>query len=189
VTSVRITRAGLIAAAAGGGGAAAVLLAPGTSASAAQDVRVLNFALLLEEVEAAFYADALSRGALRGEVATYARTVAAHERQHVAFLRKALGAKARKRPRLDFRTATATQKRFIVAAVALEDNNVAAYNGQAANLSAGALEAAGKIVSVEARHAAWIRDIAGLPPAADATDAPRTEGEALAAVRQLGFLR
>jgi hypothetical protein len=189
MTRPRLTRAGLLAAAAGGGGAAAFLLAPGTSASAAQDERILNFVLLLEEVEAAFYADALSRGALRGELVTYAETVAAHERQHVAFLRKALGPKARKRPRLDFGNATASQKRFIAAAVALEDNNVAAYNGQAANLSTGALAAAGKIVSVEARHAAWIRDIAGLPPAADPTDAPRTEDEALAAVRKLGFLR
>ena len=184
-----LTRAALLAAAAGGGGAAAFLLAPGSPASAAQDARILNFVLLLEEVEAGFYSDALSRGALRGELETYASTVAAHEREHVKFIRTALGAKARRRPRLDFGNATASAKRFVAAAVALEDNSVAAYNGQAGNLSAATLAAAARIVSVEARHAAWIRDIAGLRPAAHPTDAPRTEAQALAAVRKLGFLR
>ena len=44
----------------------------------------------------------------------------------------------------------------------LEDTAVAAYNGQAANHETKpTLKAAATIVSVEARHAAWIRDIVG----------------------------
>jgi len=71
----------------------------------------------------------------------------------------------------------------------LEDTGVAAYNGQATNLTRGALAIAAKIVSVEGRHAAWIRTIAGKSPAADATDPALTEAQALAALRKTGFLR
>ena len=52
----------------------------------------------------------------------------------------------------------------------LEDTAVAAYNGQAVNLTKPVLKAAATIVSVEARHAAWIRDIVGQPAAPQATD-------------------
>jgi hypothetical protein len=51
------------------------------------------------------------------------------------------------------------------------------------------LGAAARIVSVEARHAAWIRAIAGKPPAVDATDPIASEREVRAAVEKLGFLR
>ena len=157
--------------------------------SPAQDVRILNLVLLLEYVEARFYAEARQNGALSGELREYVDIVGAHERQHLAFLTKALGSKARKEPRLVFGTATTDPDAFVDAAVALEDTSVAAYNGQATNLTAPTLTAAAKIVSVEARHAAWIRAIAGKLPAADATDAPLDEAEVRAALRKTGFLR
>ena len=47
----------------------------------------------------------------------------------------------------------------------LEDLAVATYNGQAVNLTPASLKAAARIVSVEARHAAWIRSIVGEVPA------------------------
>jgi hypothetical protein len=159
------------------------------SAASAMDVRILNVVLGLEELEAAFYAAALDRGALNGELREFADVVGSHERQHVEFLRDALGAKADPKPRMRFGGAVADEKRFVAAATTLEDTVVAAYNGQAANLSAAALGAAARIVSVEARHAAWIRAIAGKPPAEDATDRLATEGEVRAAVERLGFLR
>ena len=109
-------------------------------------------------------------GALRGELREYVNVVGAHEQQHVSFLKTALGAKARGKPRLAFGRSTTDPDAFVAAAVALEDTSVAAYNGQATNLTNATLTAAAKIVSVEARHAAWIRAIAGKPPAADATD-------------------
>ena len=70
----------------------------------------------------------------------------------------------------------------------LEDVAVAAYNGQAANLTKGALQAAATIISVDARHAAWIRSIIGESPAADAVDAPLTAEEATATLDESGFL-
>ena len=154
-----------------------------------QDVRVLNFALLLEELTAAFYAEASARGRLTGELREYARTVGAHERAHVRFIRGALGAKAQRRPAFDFGSATSDADEFTAAAITLEDTGVAAYNGQAGNLTTGALRAAARIVSVEARHAAWIRDIAGRPPAAEPTDTAMSERQVRDALEKTGFLR
>ena len=102
----------------------------------------------------------------------FAEIVGAHERAHIAFIRKALGDKARKPPKLDFGDDTATAESFTDVALKLEDLGVAAYNAQAPNLTKGALAAAARIVSVEARHAAWIRAIAGVTPAPDASEPP-----------------
>jgi hypothetical protein len=189
--SAPLTRRALVAAGAlaAGGAALGGLPSLGTSAPSARDVQVLNFVLLLEYVESAFYAEARGRGRLRGELKQFAEIVGGHEREHVAFLRSALGAAARKPPKLVFGDATSDPKRFVAAAVALEDNNVAAYNGQATNLSPAILQAAATIVSVEARHAAWIRDVAGKSPAIDAIEPVRTDQQALATIRRLGFLR
>jgi rubrerythrin len=157
--------------------------------SPAQDVRILNLVLLLEYVESAFYAEALDRGALRGELREYVRVVGAHEQQHLSALKGALGNKARKEPRLRFGNATTDPNAFVAAAIKLEDTSVSAYNGQAGNLTKPTLAVAAKIVSVEARHAAWIRAIAGKPPAADATDPSLTQAQVQAALQKTGFLR
>jgi hypothetical protein len=150
--------------------------------SPAQDTEILNFALLLEYIESAFFAEASVNANLSGELLEFADVVRGHERAHVAFLRDALGNKARKQPKLEFGDATREPEAFTAAAVALQDLAVAAYNGQAANLTTGALEAAAKIVSVEARHAGWIRAIAGKNPAPNAVEAPMTAKQATAAV-------
>ena len=68
-----------------------------------------------------------------------------------------------------------TPTRSRAAAAQLEDVAVGAYNGQAANVTAGAFLAAARIVSVEARHAAWIRSIRDGDPAPDAVDVPYDE--------------
>lgn len=159
------------------------------AAPSARDVRILNLALRLEQVERGLYAAALGGGALRGELREFARVALGHESQHVALLRGALGAKADPVPRMRFGAAATSEKRFVAASIALEDTVVAAYNGQAANLSPAVLAAAARIVSVEARHAAWIRAIAGKPPAQDATDPIWTERQVDAAIGKLGFLR
>jgi hypothetical protein len=179
----------------GGGltiGGGAVAIAPRLASSApspTQDARILNLVLLLEYVEAAFYEEALAKGALRGELRTFAGVVGKHERQHVAFLKNALGRAARKPPRLSFGRATTDREAFVRAAVKLEGTSVAAYNGQATNLTPGALAAAARIVSVEARHAAWIRAIAGQLPAPDPTDAPLGADAVLEALRETGFIK
>ncbi|CAN5324996.1 hypothetical protein BH20ACT13_BH20ACT13_23340 [soil metagenome] len=157
--------------------------------SPAQDVKILNLVLLLEYIESAFYAEARARGALRGELREFVRVVGAHEQQHLSALKGALGSKARKEPRLRFGNATNDPDAFVAAAIELEDTSVAAYNGQATNLTKPTLAVAAKIVSVEARHAAWIRAIAGKPPAADATDPSLTQAQVQAALQKTGFLR
>jgi hypothetical protein len=177
-----------------GGGLAATGLVLGrlsqvaTSApSPAQDVRILNFVLGLEYLESALYADVVARGAIKGEPLEFATVVAGHERAHVDFVRDALGAKAIREPRFALGDATRNERTFVRAAMTLEDTMVAAYNGQATNLTPSALAAAGRIVSVEARHAAWIRDIAGETPAEDATDAPLTPREATRTLARAGL--
>ena len=156
--------------------------------SPAQDLEILNFALQLEYMESAFFAEASVSGRLTGELLGFSETVRRHERAHVAFLRTALGRKARKRPTFDFGNATRDPNAFTSAAVALQDLMVAAYNGQAANLTTGVLASAAKIVSVEARHAGWIRAIAGNNPAPNATDVPKTAAEVTAAVNATKFV-
>jgi hypothetical protein len=154
-----------------------------------QDAEILNFALLLEELEAAFFAEAEQRARLTPELDEFVRVVLRHERAHVAFLRKALGTKARKRPTFAFGRATRDRNAFTATAVVLQDTAVAAYNGQAANLTKPTLAAAATIVSVEARHAGWIRAIQGINPAPAATETPISAAEATAAIRKTGFLR
>jgi rubrerythrin len=175
---------------AGGGGLLAALPRLAASApSPAQDGKILNFALQLEYVEAGFYAEAFDKGKLKGDLREYVTVVRDHERAHVAFLKKALGKSARKKPELEFGDATSDPKKFTSAAIRLEETMVAAYNGQAGNLTKPTLEQAAKIVSVEARHAGWIRAIAGRNPAPDATDEPKTAAQVQAAVDHMGFVR
>lgn len=154
-----------------------------------QDMEILNLALLLEYLESAFYADAVRKGRVNAELLEYAKVVGGQERQHVAFLKKALGKNARKSPTFEFGDATSSSKKFGATATMLEDTMVAAYNGQAANLTKPALAAAAKIVSVEARHAGWIRAILGKNPAPNATDNPRTAAEVTALVNRTEFIR
>src|SRR6266540_1406197 len=77
----------------------------------------------------------------------------------------------------DCGNATRDPDAFTRTAIKLEDLAVAGYNGQATNLSRAALGAAATIVSVEARHAAWIRAIAGQVAAPDPVDKPATAAE------------
>lgn len=165
--------------------------APASAAtpSPAQDRAIFNFALLLEYLQESFYAEAVKHGALTGEVAGFAQVAAEHERDHVAFLRKALGAHARPRPQFSFGNATKNEAAFLKAAVLLENTGVVAYNGQAANLTKPALSAAAEIVSVEGRHAAWISDLAGEEPAPRAADPGAPSAEVVRILQSTGFLK
>ena len=174
-------------------GGGALLVAPPSvaisSPSPAQDQKILNFALELEYIEAGFYAEAFAKRKLKGELLEYVSTVRHHEREHVAFLKGVLGSNARKKPDLDFGDATSDPEMFTAATIALEETVIAAYNGQAVNLTKGTLAKAATIVSVEARHAGWIRAIAGRDPAPDATDTPKTAAEVQAEVNRTGFVK
>jgi hypothetical protein len=153
-----------------------------------RDVEILNFALLLEHLQAAFYEQALREGTLRGEIRRFAAVCGANEEEHVSLLRDALRARARRRPSFHFDPPLLRGRRFVRSALILEEAGVAAYNGQAANLTAEALLPALRMVSVEGRHAAWIRDIAGEDPAPFAADPGKTASEVTSTLRRAGLL-
>jgi hypothetical protein len=192
-----ITRRKILAAGGAGATAAALggLVAAGSDTarsapSASQDAEVLAFILGVERIEAGFYAAVARTGALTGELAEFVTVVGGHEREHVTFLEQALGSGAPTAPPFtaDVAAVAGDPQRFVRTAAALEDAVVAAYNGQAANLRPETLAKAATIVSVEARHAAWIRDIGGLPPAENTTDEPLTSDGVRSALRRVGLL-
>jgi Ferritin-like domain len=186
----RSSRRGLLRAA-GGGIAALALWRPATARAALSsgDVAILNYALTLEYLQDAFYTEAERKGALAGPAARLTRVVGAVERAHVRALRDVLGRKAVERPFFDFRGVTESPPSFVRTAVAFEDLGTAAYKGQAHLIeSPQVLAAALGIHSVEARHAAWIRYIAGTRPAAEAFDQPKSKPETLRLVRATRFV-
>ncbi len=173
-----------------GGGAALGALAAPAGAATAGDVAILNYALTLEYLEAAFYTEAVQMGALSGDVRTFARIVGAHERAHVAALKKALGAAAVKKPWFDFKGTTENEAAFRKTAQVLEDTGVMAYAGQAPLIDSDqVLGAALAIHTVEARHASWIRHLNGASPAPVAFDPAKSMKQVLAAVTATGFIR
>jgi hypothetical protein len=185
-----LKKAGIGAGAVVAGGAFAGAIPGIASAGVARsDVAILNFALTLEYLEAAFYAEAVSKGNFTGKTLAFAQVVARHEAAHVAFLRSALGKAAVKSPRFDFKGTTTDAAKFMATAQVLEDTGVAAYLGQAGNIkSKKILGAAGSILAVEARHAGWIRDLNNLPGAPSAFQGPKTKAQILAAVKGTGFI-
>jgi hypothetical protein len=162
---------------------------PAASApSPAQDRRILNFLLLLEYLQEGLYAEALSAGNLTGDLERFAQVAGAHEREHVTALQDELGTTARDKPTFRFGDALAREGRFAAAALTLEETAVAAYIGQAANLTAKRSVAVARIVAVEARHAAWIRDVVGRLPAPLAADRAKTPAAAMATIERTGFV-
>jgi hypothetical protein len=185
-----LKKAGLGAGAVVVGGAFAGAL-PGiaTAGVAPSDVAILNYALTLEYLEAAFYAEAVSMGKFTGKTGAFAKVVAQHESAHVAFLKSALGSAAVKSPKFDFKGTTTDEAKFMATAQVLEDTGVAAYLGQAGNIkSKKILGAAGSILAVEARHAGWIRDLNGVSGAPGAFQGGTTKAAILAAVKGTGFI-
>ncbi|AII52702.1 hypothetical protein N008_12045 [Hymenobacter sp. APR13] len=141
-----------------------------SSSTSASDpnITVLNYAYLLEQIEAAFYDKVVTTppsDLLPGELA-YLTDLRDHELIHREYLKYALGTSAYDNTLsaplvFDFSTFTLTTRTGVwTAARQLEEIGVAAYNGAAKYLtSAEHLNALGKIVSVEARHAALAREV------------------------------
>jgi ferritin-like protein len=156
---------------------------------APSDVAILNFALTLEYLEAAFYTEAVQKGNFSGNVGTFARVVHAHEVAHVGFLKGALGSAAVKKPSFDFKGTTIDEAKFKATAQVLEDTGVAAYLGQVGNIkSKKILGAAGSILAVEARHAGWVRDLNNVSGAPAAFQGAKTKAQILSAVKGTGFI-
>jgi ferritin-like protein len=188
-----ITRRAFLAGAAGGSIGLLALAAERVGAQSGgpgpSDVAILNYALVLEYLQAAFYTEAQRMKALRGRAAEAAGVVGAVERAHVKAFLDVLGDKAVSRPSFDFQGTTEDQNAFLKTAVAFEDLAVAAYKGQAPRIKVrSALAAALAIHSVEARHAAWMRYLFGVEPASRAFDEPRSRQQILRVVDSTNFV-
>ena len=142
-------------------------------ATAANDLGVLNYAYALEQLEAGFYTElkngayykALGAGSAEKQILD---DLQYHEVAHREFFKAALGSNAIKALEPDFSNidfsvrsgATGGKLGVLDAAKAFEDLGVSAYNGAGRLIQTPLnLVLAGKIVSVEARHAAIIRDL------------------------------
>jgi hypothetical protein len=127
------------------------------------DIGVLNYAYALEQLEAAFYTQVVSTPYTGITVleTEYLKDIRDHEIAHREFFKAALGNNAIQNLEVDFSSINFTSRDSVLGtAKAFEDLGVAAYNGAGKLLtSPDYLTLAGKIVSVEARHAALIRDL------------------------------
>ena len=179
-------KAGLAGGAVMGGGALLGALSPGAAlakggtgrppaAFGKGDIGILNYALTLEYLEAAFYnettANQKKRNFIKNEkIQVFLKETTTDENAHVAFLKKALGKKAVAKPKFDFGPATRNSSKFLKYAFTFENTGVHAYLGQALNIkSPEYVTAALSITAVEARHASVVglllnRSKAGITP-------------------------
>lgn len=186
-----ISRAGFIAGAGGAlaaGGLAGAELLSGQGGSS-PDAERLALALELERLQAAFYAAAVDGAALQGELLDFATVARDHEAEHAARLTPLVGAAAPAEARYDFGTSVTDPDAFATTAADLEDLAVSAYNGLMPDLADQGLLVAGGIVSVDARHAAWVRAILGRDPAEDATDTALGAEQVTERLAALGFIQ
>jgi hypothetical protein len=189
------TRADFLRTAALGSGALLAALATPASAAAADrvtDVEILNFGLRFERLQATFYSEADSVGTV-GKMAApkqrWAEVLGAHERAHVRIIKKILGDKAGKRPSFDYHGVTESEDGFTRTAVAMEDLTVALLAGVTPQVHDRKLTAAlFGLLTTEARHAAWARNIVKTTPAARAFDEPQSLDNVRAAVASTRFI-
>lgn len=127
------------------------------------DVGILNYAYALEQLEAAFYTRVVATPytGISGAELAILTDIRDHEIVHREFLKTALGPAAIGTLAFDFTSVTFSSRGSVLGtAKVFEDLGVGAYNGAGQLLAdANLLLVAGKIVSVEARHASAIRDL------------------------------
>jgi rubrerythrin len=127
------------------------------------DVGILNYALTLEYLETAFYADVVKSGLFKGAELETIRKFGREEAEHVEALKaavKQMGGKPAPEPKAEFPLESA--KSVLELAATVENLGAAAYLGQAANIkSPEVLASALAIHSVEGRHAAVLNTLLG----------------------------
>jgi len=127
------------------------------------DIAILNYAYALEQLEAAFYIQLVNNpySGMTDMEKSFFTDIRDHEIAHREFFKVALGAKAISS--LEFNLAGvnfSSRETVLATAKTFEDLGVSAYNGAGWLIKdVNYLLLAGKIVSVEARHAAWVRDM------------------------------
>jgi hypothetical protein len=127
------------------------------------DFGILNYAYALEQLEAAFYTKVIMSqyAGIQQTEAALITDIRDHEIAHREFFKNALKDKAIGELEFDFSSINFSSRQSVLAtAKAFEDLGVSAYNGAGRLIQTPVyLVLAGKIVSVEARHAAYIRDL------------------------------
>lgn len=127
------------------------------------DIGILNYAYALEQLEAAFYIQAVATpySGMSSDERIFLTDIRDHEIAHREFFKAVLGDDRIGGLILDFSTINFGSRASVLGtARAFEDLGVSAYNGAGYLLkNADYLLYAGKIVSVEARHAALIREL------------------------------
>ncbi|RYE20693.1 MAG: ferritin-like domain-containing protein [Sphingobacteriales bacterium] len=127
------------------------------------DVGILNYAYALEQLEAAFYTKVIDSpySGMSPDEKALLSDIRDHEIAHRNFFKAALGKGAIQDLEVNFEKINFGDRGSVLAtAKAFEDLGVSAYNGAGQLIvTPDYLVLAGKIVSVEARHAAYIRDL------------------------------
>ncbi len=128
------------------------------------DIGILNYAYALEQLEAAFYTQVTMTGyfaSANNKEREYLADIRDHEIAHREFFKSALGSNAIPALMVDFSSIDFSSRASVLGtAKAFEDLGVSAYNGAGELIQNPTyLLLAGKIVSVEARHAAAVRDL------------------------------
>lgn len=127
------------------------------------DIGILNYAYALEQLEAAFYIQVISTpySGISAEETIFLKDIRDHEIAHREFFKNALGGSAIPGLEVDFSSINFGSRASVLGtAMAFEDLGVSAYDGAGYLFKdANYLLLAGKIVSVEARHAALIREL------------------------------
>lgn len=144
------------------------------------DLGIVNYALTLEYLEAAFYADVIKSGLFKGADLALIKSIGSNEEAHVAALEgtaKKLGGQPAPKPKAQFQIENADQVLHLAATV--ENLGAAAYLGQAGAIkSPDVLAAALAIHTVEGRHASALNTMTGqdfAPDGAFAVPAPANE--------------
>jgi hypothetical protein len=150
------------------------------------DLGIVNYALTLEYLEAAFYADVARSGLFKGRDLALIKSIRSNEDQHVQALEgtvQKLGGKPAPKPKAQFPIQSAHQVLKLAATV--ENLGAAAYLGQAGSIeSPDILAAALAIHTVEGRHASALNTLTGQPFTPDgAFAAPQTASEVLDQVK------
>lgn len=152
------------------------------------DIVVLNFALVLEYLEATYYDRGLQQvSGLSADAKELVTQLRDDEEAHVDALIETvekLGGQRAQRPKFDFSSSYTDEKTFLQTANVLEDTGVSAYNGAAPLLSLAAVKAAaGSIVQVEGRHSALIRLLREEDPSPQAFDVSSKQADVLAKIK------